>query len=246
VINASLAAKLWPGQDPLQRVLYVRYAWMKPTDPPRRLVISGVVRDFQASGPLAMCNDGIFTSYKHHVGSSVFLFVRDRSGLPTVRSLTDAVHRGESGESLYFPSTIKHQITLVLSSIRMTSDLTTVFAAAAVLLCAIGVYSLTVAQVLQSSREFGIRMALGAEPKRLWRDFTRGHLVAALAGVVIGLLGASQVVRVLGALLYGVDPHSIPTYAGVALTILLVAALACIPSLFRLKRINPADCLRSL
>src|SRR6185295_16578893 len=109
--------------------------------------------------------------------------------------------------------------------------------AAAVLLCAIGVYSLTVAQVLQSSREFGIRMALGAEPRRLWRDFTRGHLLAALTGVALGLIGASQVVRVLGALLYGVDPHSVVTYAGVALTILLVAALACIPSLFRLKRI---------
>jgi predicted permease len=246
VVNASLAAKLWPGQDPLQRVLYVRYAWMKPTDPPRRLVISGVVRDFQASGPLAVCNDGIFTSYKHKVGSSVFLFVQDRSGLPTARSLTDAVHRGESGESLYFPSTIKNQITLLLSSIRMTSDLTTVFAAAAVLLCAIGVYSLTVAQVLQSSREFGIRMALGAEPRQLWLYFTRGHLLAALIGVAFGLVGATQVVRVLGSLLYGVDPHSAPTYAGVAVAIMVVAALACIPSLFRLKRINPADCLRSL
>ena len=128
----------------------------------------------------------------------------------------------------------------------MTTGLTTLFAIAAVLLCAIGIYSLTVAQVLQSSREFGIRMALGADSGRLWRDFSRGHLVAALVGVGLGLLGASQVVRVLGALLYGVDAHSVVTYAGVALAILVVAILACIPSLFRLKRINPADCLRSL
>jgi len=64
--------------------------------------------------------------------------------------------------------------------------------------------------------------------------------------VALGLVAASQVARLLGTLLYGVDPHGIITYAGVALTILLVAALACIPSLFRLKRINPADCLRSL
>jgi hypothetical protein len=255
VINESLAAKLWPGQDPLQRVIYARYPFMQETDLPVRLVVCGVVRDFQATGPTAKTNDAIFTPFEEEGGAAggrpvwsqgVFLCVRDQGGVPDFRSLTDAVHRADSRITLYFPSTIKGQIDLTLSSMRMTKDLTTVFAAAAVLLCAIGVYSLTVAQVLQSSREFGIRMALGAEAGRLWRDFSTGHLWAALIGVGFGLVGATQVVRVLGSLLYGVDPRSTATYAGVALTILAVAALACIPSLFRLKRINPADCLRSL
>jgi putative ABC transport system permease protein len=247
IINESLARKLWPGQDPLQRTLFARYQWMKDSDPPRRQTVYGVVRDYQASGPMAKTNDLIFSPFtpKFGAGSTVFYFVRDRAGLPKFRSLDEAVHRADPRVSLYFPSTIAEQINMTLSSIRLTAHLTTVFALAAVLLCAIGVYSLTVAQVLQSSREFGIRMALGAEPRRLWRDFTRGHLIAALVGVVLGLIGASQIVRVLGALLYGVDPRSAVTYVGVALTILVVAALACIPSLFRLKRINPADCLRS-
>jgi ABC-type antimicrobial peptide transport system permease subunit len=160
--------------------------------------------------------------------------------------MSDAVHRAEIRASLYFPSTIKRQIDLMLSSVRMTADLTTLFAMAAVLLCAIGVYSLTVAQVLQSSREFGIRMAIGAEPKRLWLDFTRGHMLTVVVGVALGLFGATQVVRALGSLLYGVDPYSVKTYVCVAVAILIVAALACIPSLNRLKRINPAECLRSL
>ena len=246
VITAALAQKIWPGENPVQRTFYVRQPRMKPTDPPEKLIVSGVVRDFQASGPLAKSNDGIFVPIYSMLPGRVFLLVRDRNGLPSVQSLTDAVHRAVPGEALYFPSTIKAQIDLQLSSLRMTTDLTTIFSVAAVLLCAIGVYSLTVAQVLQSSREFGIRMALGAEPGRLWRYFARGHLVTALIGVAIGLVAASQVVRVLGALLYGVDPHGAATYLGVALAILLVAALACIPSLFRLKRINPADCLRSL
>jgi ABC-type antimicrobial peptide transport system permease subunit len=166
--------------------------------------------------------------------------------VPSFRAVNDAVHRADSRLAVYYMATVKQQIDLQLSSLRMTTDLTALFSGAAVFLCVIGVYSLTVAQVLQSSREFGIRMALGAESGRLWRDFTRGHLVTALIGVALGLVGASQAVRVLGALLYGVDPHSAATYLVVALTILLVAALACIPSLFRLKRINPADCLRSL
>lgn len=246
VITASLAERLWPGQDPVSRALYVRYRWMKPAEPPRQLTVCGVVQDFQASGPLATVNDAIYTSFHASIGSAVFLLVRDHAGIPTVKSLETAIHRAEPGEALYFPSTIKAEINLTLSSIHMTAGLTSVFAAAAVLLCAIGVYSLTVAQVLQSSRDFGIRLALGAEPRRLWRDFTRGHLITALVGVALGLVGASQLVRVLQSLLYGVDPHSPATYAGVAGAILVVAVLACVPSLFRLRRINPADCLRSL
>ncbi len=248
IITESLGQKLWPGQDPLRRALYVRYRWMKPEEPPVQLSVRGVVRDFQANGPRARTNDSIFTAYRPTEGSgaTVVAYVRDRGGVATFPSINEAVHRGEPRVAAYFPSTIKRQIDLMLNSVRMTADMTTVFALAAVLLCAIGVYSLTVTQVLQSAREFGIRMALGAEPTRLWADFTRGHLLTVLIGVLLGLGGASQVVRVLGSLLYGVNPHSMTTYTGVAAAIFLVAVLACVPSLFRLKRINPADCLRSL
>ena len=247
VITESLAHKLWPAQSALQRTFYARFNWMKDTEPPLQMVVRGVVRDFQACGPMAKTNDSIFFPLvEKYAESQAFLFVRDRAGVPAFRSLNEAVHRTDPRLSLYFPSTLKGTIDLTLSSMKMTADLTTVFAAAAVLLCAVGVYSLTVAQVLQSSREFGIRMALGAEPGQLWRHFTRGHLLAALLGVAAGLAGATQVARLLGSLLYGVNPHGSVTYVGVALTILVVAALACIPSLFRLKRINPADCLRSL
>jgi len=250
IINASLARKLWPGLDPMNRTFFVRYPQpdADKTDPPLQVEVRGVVQDFQANGPRARSNDAIFTPFlkRRGVWATAIFYVRDHAGVPTFRAVNDAVHRADSRLAVYFPATIKQQIDLQLSSLHMTTDLTTVFSVAAVLLCAVGVYSLTVAQVLQSSREFGIRMALGAESQRLWRDFTRGHLATALVGVALGLVGASQVVRVLGTMLFGVDPHSVMTYAGVALAILIVAVLACIPSLFRLKRINPADCLRSL
>ncbi|MBL4576782.1 MAG: FtsX-like permease family protein, partial [Opitutaceae bacterium] len=247
VINESLARKIWPAESPLQRILYLRFNRMPEIDIP--VIVSGVVRDFQANGPVARTNDFIFIPFianYYGVSPVLNLFVRDRAGLPNVQSLRDAVHRADPRISLYFPSTIAKTIDLMLSSMHMTANLTTVFAVAAVLLCAIGVYSLTVTQVLQSSRDFGIRMALGTEPHQLWVHFTRGHLLTTLVGVLIGLVGASQVARLFGALLFGVDPYSISTYAIVAFTILLVAALACIPSFFRLKRINPAECLRSL
>ncbi len=248
VINESLAQKIWPSQDPLQRVLYIRFSGAPASAPSIPIVVCGVVRDFQVSGPVARNNDFILTPLmpRSFVRPGQFIFVRDRIGVPNVRSIRDAVHRADSRLSFYFPSTLGRVIDIMLSSMHMTANLTTVFAAAAVLLCSIGVYSLTVTQVLQSSREFGIRMALGTEPQRLWVHFTCGHLLTTLIGVLIGLFGASQVARVFSPLLFGVDPYSVSTYAMVAFTILLVATLACIPSFFRLRRINPAKCLRSL
>lgn len=250
IINESLARRLWPDGDALQRTLYVRYPYMEEGEPPMQRVVRAVVRDYQACGPRAESNDAIFTNWRVDSGrymNSAHIYVRDKGGLlPTTKSLSDAIHREEPRAALYFPSTVKRQITLMLNSLRMTSDLSVVFAVAAVILCAIGVYSLTVTHVLQSSREFGIRMALGAEPEKLWWIFTRGHLLNTLVGVSIGVVGATQVMRVLESLLYGVDPYGSSTYIVAAGVIISVAVLACLPSLTRLRKINPSDCLRSL
>ena len=249
ILTATLATRLWPNEDPLGRTLYARYPAMKNTDPPVRHVVRGVVRDFQVNGPRARTNDTLFAPWGggsgDHAGS-VTTYIRDHQGVATFRDINDAAHRAEPRVAVYFPSTLKRQIDLMLNSVRMTTDLTTVFAIAAFFLCAIGVYSLTVTQVLQSSREFGIRMALGAEPVGLWRKFTRGHVLTALVGVALGIAGTTQVIRVIQSLLFGVDARDPLTYAAVAGAILLVAALACLPSLRRMKRIHPADCLRSL
>lgn len=248
VINESLAARLWPGKDPLGRTLFIRVGVKRDSDAPQPVVIRGVVRDFQASGPFGLTNDCLFVPFrpKEGMGNSLFVYVRDRVGLPSERSITDAVHRSDPRASLYFPSTVAAQINLTLSPLNTSRDLTTVFLIAAALLCAVGIYSLTVTQVMQSTREFGIRMALGGEAWRLWRRFTRSHLAIVLAGIGAGLLISIYVVRAAGSLLYGVSPFHAGVLGSVAGGILLIAALACLPSLGRLKRINPADCLRSL
>jgi ABC-type antimicrobial peptide transport system permease subunit len=99
---------------------------------------------------------------------------------------------------------------------------------------------------MQRNREFGIRLALGIEADQLWLRFVRGHLITAGIGVLLGLVIALGVMRALKSLLFGVQERDAATYTAVAVTILVVSALASIPSLFRLRRINPADCLRSL
>jgi putative ABC transport system permease protein len=246
VINAGLAGRLWPRQDPLGKTFYIRLPWTEPKEASPKVIVRGVVRDYQASGPQSANNDVVAVSFIDWTPSTLFLIVRGDRTLPSAKELNDAVWRIDPRVVPYFPDSIKHQVDMVLGFVRLTTRLTAVFALAAVLLCGIGVYSITVAQIMQRNREFGIRLALGIEADRLWVRFVRGHLVTAAIGVGLGLVIALGVMHALKSLLFGIEERDPVTYLVVALTILVVSALASIPSLFRLRRINPADCLRSL
>ena len=241
----SLAQRIWPGQQAVGRQLFLRSA-QNTKQTPFPVIVRGVVRDFQAAGPKAPVNDFIYTSVKGGLQNSTFLYARGELTPPSLDDILRAVRKVDPRLAIYFPTTVQKVIDIELSPVRLTTQLTSVYALAAVLLCAIGVYSITVSQILQRNREFGIRLALGIAPGPLWARFARGHLITAGAGVILGVLAAAGVARVLQSLLFGVAPRDPPTFALVALTILLVSALACIPSFFRLQRINPADCLRSL
>ena len=244
VINHSLASKLWPGQSALGRVLYGRGP--NPAQPPITCVVRGVVRDFQASGPKAKVNDFIYYAIRGGMFSSSFLYARGLQTPPTGEEIRAAAVRVDPRLAIYFPKTVQQVIETELSSVRLTTRLTLAYALAAVLLCAVGVYSITVSQIWQLKREFGIRMALGIDPARLWSHFVCGHLLGVTAAVAMGLVAATGVVHVLRALLFGVNERDPITYIIAATVILFVSALACIPSYFQLRRVNPADCLRSL
>jgi putative ABC transport system permease protein len=244
LINQSLATRIWPAQEAVGRTLFIRNK--DPKQKPVPISIRGVFRDFQAAGPKAKINDVIYVSIKGGMWSSSFLVARGQQALPSTEEIRSAAQRADPRLIVYFPGSVQTSIETELSSVRLTTRLSFVYAAAALVLCAVGVYSITVSQILQRSREFGIRMALGIDAQRLWERFTFGHLVTATIGVSLGLITAIGLVRLLQSLLYGVSGRDPIIFISVALIIVAVAVLACVPSLFRLRRINPADCLRSL
>jgi len=136
--------------------------------------VRGVVRDFQASGPKAKVNDFIYYAIRGGMFSSSFLYARGLQTPPTGEEIRAAAVRVDPRLAIYFPKTVQQVIETELSSVRLTTRLTLAYALAAVLLCAVGVYSITVSQIWQLKREFGIRMALGIDPARLWSHFARG------------------------------------------------------------------------
>ena len=122
--------------------------------------------------------------------------------------------------------------------------LMTIFASAAVLLAAIGIYGLMAYSVQQQTREIGIRMALGAQPGALRSMVLRQGMRLALIGVAIGIGAALGLTRLLASLLFGVQPRDPLLFTVVPVLLIAVAWLACYLPARRATRINPLDALR--
>lgn len=119
-----------------------------------------------------------------------------------------------------------------------------IFAAAALVLCAVGIFGVMSFTVVQRTREIGVRIALGAAPQSVVRMVVGGALGLALAGVAIGLLTAAAGARLLSSLLFGVGPADPVTLGGVALLLTMVAAAAGYLPARRATRVDPAVALR--
>jgi predicted permease len=118
------------------------------------------------------------------------------------------------------------------------------FGAVALMLSAIGIYGVLAFGVAQRSREFGIRQALGAEPREILSLVLGQGMRTAGIGVVLGLAGALILTRYLQSLLFGVGAYDVPVYAGVTLLLLAVALTACYLPARRATRVAPTVALR--
>jgi putative ABC transport system permease protein len=123
--------------------------------------------------------------------------------------------------------------------------LLSIFAGVALALAAIGIFGVISYGVAQRTREIGVRVALGADPASVLRIVVGGALGLAGLGVGIGLLGALAGTRVLSGLLFGVTATDPATYAGVAVLLLGVAALASWLPARAATRVDPAIALRA-
>ena len=122
--------------------------------------------------------------------------------------------------------------------------LVALFGGVALMLSAIGIYGVLAFGVAQRSREFGIRQALGAEPRAILSLVLGQGMRTTAIGVVLGLAGALVLTRYLQSLLFGVGAYDLPVYAGVTLLLLVVALTACYLPARRATRVAPTVALR--
>ncbi len=241
LVNAALAKKYWPGEDPVGK--HLRFD-EKSKDP--WFTIVGIVGDVRQLGLREPPPALLYLPYEQF--ALPFTSVTVRSSLPagTVASLLKAQLTSVDPDLPFSDiATLRDVVTSSVDEPRFRATLIGIFALLALVLAAVGVYGLISYTVTQRAREIGIRVALGAAPRQILIPVIRDGLVLALAGIGLGLMGAFAAMRALTAFLFGVGASDPLTFAGVALLLLAVAAAASYIPSRRALRVDPMVALRA-
>jgi macrolide transport system ATP-binding/permease protein len=242
IVNQSFARQYFPGEDPIgKRIAYVSWS-----SPPMEIV--GVVKDVREgaldSGPRAVLYRPFEQSPGTYFGAVVRTSRREDAVLPEVVA---AIHRISPGLVTAGETTMTDLIGDSPSAYRhrSTAWLVGSFAALALLLSLVGLYGVIAFSVSQRTREIGVRMALGAERRAVYRLVLgeAGRLSA--LGIALGTLGSLAAAGLLRGLLFGVRSWDVPTLGGVAVVLGLSAVLASYVPARRAASVDPVEALRA-
>jgi ABC-type antimicrobial peptide transport system permease subunit len=161
-----------------------------------------------------------------------------------IGAVRTAVAGLDPGIPVYSIRSMNEVIGRTLNSQRLTNLLLMSFSVLALLLAAVGIYGTMSLYVGSRKNEFGIRLALGAQPGVLLRLVLREGMLLIASGIVIGVAGALVLTRLMASLLFEVSPTDPVVFTGVPLLLVLVALAACFVPARRASRVDPMIALR--
>jgi putative ABC transport system permease protein len=253
IVNASFARKHFPGQSALGHQVRLH----NPAKPQEWRTIVGVVPDMLMQGPFNAERDsvGFYVPLLAATPAAQFctIVVRPQGGRNAANMgpvLAKAVAELDSNLPTYFAGTPARLHDEILGVNRLTANLFTIFGFVAFLLSAVGLYGVMSFSVNQRTQEFGIRMALGADAKRIFGMVMQQGAWQLAIGLVLGTGAAALLLGVLLAsalqnFLFKVKPLDPFVYFVVAGLLTLVAALSCFVPARRATRVNPMVALRT-
>jgi putative ABC transport system permease protein len=242
VVNQAFVKRFFPDQDPVgRRVLLGKEEFW---------TITGVVADTRQFGLAAPIKPSVFVSFSKKMFPEMTipeltLLLRTNSDpeslLPAVRSILSNL---DKNIPIYDVLTLQDLLHDQTASQRFTSLLLSAFAFLAVLLACLGVYGVAAYSVSQRTREFGLRVALGAEPGDISRLILRQTVLLTLVGMAIGTAAALALGRFISSMLFDVQPSDPATFLSVSFVLLAVILLACYIPARRAARVDPMVALR--
>jgi putative ABC transport system permease protein len=247
VINETFAKRDFPGEDPIgRRVLVQEIIPGRPElGPEIAWEIVGVIADEKIGGLDDRESAGMYVPLWQSPNYNTSLVIRtELDPQRSLKAIEDRVHRLDPNQALTDVRTMEQIKSESVATTRLRTILLAVFASFAVLLSAVGVYGVISYSVVSRTHELGIRSALGASVSHLVRLVIKSGMTMSLIGLAIGLGGAFGATRLLASLLFDVTPNDIPTLAGVAAVLVLVALLACYVPARRATRVDPMEALR--
>jgi len=252
IVNASFARKHWGNQSPIGHQIRI----FNPGQPVPWRTVVGVVPDMLMQGPFDQQTEtaGFYTPLLGATPATQFctILVRPRAGQRADTmgpALSRAVAELDSNLPTYFPGTPAQFHRDILNGNRLIATLFTIFGIVAFVLSAVGLYGVMSFSVNQRTQEFGIRMALGADAKRIFRMvMTQGAWQLGI-GLAIGAGGIALLLGVVAAaalktILFKVNALDPTIYFAVSGLLTLVAAVSCFVPARRATRVDPMVALR--
>lgn len=246
IISKSVADQLYPGQDAVNRKMWwtdgvIKFIGISPE--PRRIV--AVVPDIDDENIIPQPAMTIYQPVDQE-GWSGRLFVRAKQDAYTlVPAITQVIHQMSSDQPVEKAATLGDVRTEVLSPDRLNAIVFGGFAAVALLISVVGVAGVLAFSVSSRTREFGIRMALGALPRNILTGVLSEGLAMACIGVGAGLAIGFVLARVFSHSVAAIDQPGALVFAGAAFVILAAAVVASAIPAARAARVNAAEALRS-
>jgi putative ABC transport system permease protein len=251
MINESLARREWPNEDPIGRLITATVRFVGPMGavlmpPGTTYQIVGVVADVRNASLSQPPEPAIYFTYRQFSFRGFNLAVKGQGDVAAVvNAVRTSVQRLDPNLPLAPAHTLDRVVAEATDRPRALMLLMGVFAAIALVLSALGIYSVLSYSVNQRRQELSVRMALGAQPGDvLWLVVRQGLWLAVIGGT-IGVGGALAVGRLMSSLLYGVSPGDAATFGVAVVLALLTTLVACVLPARRAAALDPLSGLRA-
>jgi macrolide transport system ATP-binding/permease protein len=237
IVNETMAAQFWKGNNPIGERVQVKGRW---------LTVVGVAKDSKYESMRELPMPFFYVPRGQNFAIGAGLHIRTPLAPQEIAiALGREIHSLDANLALYEVITLQEQLDRSTASQKAAVTLLGVLGGVALLLAAIGLYGVMSYAVSQSTRELGLRMALGARASDLLRLIISRGLALTLAGTALGAAAALALTRLLVNYLYGVSPRD-PVAFGSAFAIMLAATLvACFVPAWRATRTDPMRALRN-
>ena len=207
--------------------------------------IIGVVGDVKSNGLNAPPPDAVYYAFSQMGKPAASLVARVEGDADTLQPLMrTAVAQVDHNQPISFFQTMDAVLQQTMGFQKLLAGLVAIFASVALVLTAIGLYSVIAYSVSQRTSEIGIRMAMGARPGQIISQVLEGGMRLVMLGLVLGLLAAAGAAQAMTSLLYSVTPIHPLLYTAVTAIFSVIAALACLIPARRAARIDPILALR--
>jgi predicted permease len=241
VINQAMARRFWPKQDPIGK----RFKLDRESDPWTQVI--GVARDGKYRSILGKTPPYFYLPLAQDYDNLQTLQVRTAQAPEAMTGEVERqIHDLAPDLPVFDVQTMEQALDTPygLLDFDLGADVAAALGCLGLILAVVGVYGVVSYAASRRTHEIGIRMALGAQPRDIWKMVFGQGLVIVAIGVLAGLLAACAAARVISSFLFGVSPYDPLTFAGVAILLAIVALVACYVPARRAARVDPMVALR--